>query len=246
MEPSVGRQEEDPSRVAGEYWARRARDEPPERAVHVKSRFIGYEMWTRRMLQVWTMQRLRRMKPRYRRCLDVGCGFGDWTELFAAVSDETHAFDVAPAFVEATQRRIPSARVTQADLRSYAMPRELDFVYLGAVLMYAPQPEALDVLRRVRDSVVSGAVVIWRDWCTFNLGRRTINESADYWSIHRRPAELALLAEAARFRVVELRSSPSIYGEVMGGRIAQWPLRLLWRCVSLPSRRASHSLILRA
>jgi SAM-dependent methyltransferase len=244
-EPAV-REETDPSLVSSEFWTQRARDEPPERAVHVASRFVGYEMWTRRMLQTWTMARLRRIKPRFRRVLDVGCGFGDWTELFAGVSDETHAFDVAPAFVEATKRRVPTAHVTHADLRAYEVPRELDFAYLGAVLMYAPQPEALDVLRRVRDAMVPGAVVIWRDWCTFNLGRRTINQQPDYWSIHRTPSELAMLAEAARFRVVELRSSPSIYGEVMGGRLGQWPLRLLWRCVSLPSRRASHSIILRA
>ncbi|HEY5921161.1 MAG TPA: class I SAM-dependent methyltransferase [Kofleriaceae bacterium] len=237
---------DDPSRVVEAYWSKRASEEKPEAAVHPKSRFIAYEMWTRRMIQAWTMRRLHSLKARVRRSLDIGCGYGDWTELFAQISDEIHACDIAPAFVDATRRRVPQANVSLADLRSYAMPRALDFVYFGAVLLYAPQPDVVDVLRRVRDAAEPGALVIVRDWCTFNLGRRTTNTGGNHWSIHRSPMELCCLAEAARFRVIEVRSSPSIYGEVMGGRFAQWPMRALWRLVSLPVRRASHSLILRA
>ena len=236
----------DPTRVVERYWIQRASEQPPEEAVHPKSRFLSYEMWTRRMLQTWTIRRLRAIQPRYRRCVDIGCGFGDWTELFAAMCDEVHAFDIAPAFVDATKQRVPKAHVTCSDLQSYAMPRDVDFIYFGAVLIYAPQSDVVDALRRARESLAPGGVVIVRDWCTLNLGRRTTNVSADHWSIHRSPWELAWLAEAARLRLVELRSSPSIYGEVMGGRLAQWPMRLLWRLASLPVRRASHTLILRA
>jgi SAM-dependent methyltransferase len=246
MQNEHERSEPDPAAIVERYWIERASKQPPEKAVHPKSRFIGYEMWTRRMVQAWTMRRVRAFKPRFRRCLDVGCGYGDWSALFAQVADEIHAFDIAPAFVEATRQRVPKAYVSCNDLQTFAMPRELDFVYIGAVLLYAQQPEVVDVLRRVRDAIVPGGLVIVRDWCTFNLGRRTENVSAEHWSIHRSPHELAWLAEAARFRVVELRSSVSIYGEVMGGRIAQWPMRALWRLVSLPARRASHTLVLRA
>ena len=233
------------AKVVERYWIERAAKLTPEEAVHPKSRVIGYEMWTRRMIQRWTMQRLRRMKPRSARTLDVGCGYGDWTELLATISDDVHAFDIAPSFVEQTQRRVPSAHVTCSDLQSYEMPRELDLVYIGAVLLYAKQPDVVDVLRRVADSLRSDGVVVIRDWCTFNIGRRTTNSGGGHWSIHRSPDELCWLAEAARLRVVEVRSSPSIYGEVMGGAIGQWPMRALWRLVSLPSRRASHTLILR-
>ena len=241
MEPSSL----DESSIARTYWIERAAKVAPEEAVHPKSRFMAYEMWTRRMVQMWTMRRLQALKPRSQRTLDVGCGYGDWTELLAQFSDEVHAFDIAPAFVEQTQRRVPGAHVTCSDLQSYEMPRDLDLVYVGAVLLYAKQPDVVDVLRRIRDSLRSDGVVVIRDWCTFNVGRRTTNSGGGHWSIHRSPDELCWLAEAARLRVVEVRSSPSIYGEVMGGRLAQWPLRALWRLVSLPARRASHTLILR-
>ena len=242
MEPSPI---EEPSKIVEKFWIERAAKLTPEEAVHPKSPFIGYEMWTRRMIQTWTMQRVRAIKPRSARTLDMGCGFGDWTELLAEVSDEIYAFDIAPSFVEQTQRRVPTANVTCSDLVSYEMPRDLDIVYIGAVLLYATESDVVDVLRRVREAARPDALVIIRDWCTFNAGRRTRNSGGGHWSIHRSPDELCYLAEAARLRVVEVRSSPSIYGEVMGGRFAQWPLRALWRLVSLPARRASHTLILR-
>jgi len=236
---------DDEAKVVERMWIERAAKLTPQQAVHPKARFIGYEMWTRRMLQTWTMRRLKALKPRSLRTLDVGCGFGDWTELLAQISDEIHAFDIAPSFVEQTQRRVPAAQVTRSDLQSYTMPGDLDLVYIGAVLLYANQSDVVDVLRRVRDAIRRDGIVVIRDWCTFNAGRRTTNSGNGHWSIHRTPDELCWLAEAARLRVVEVRSSPSIYGEVMGGAIGEWPLRALWWLVSLPSLRASHTLILR-
>jgi SAM-dependent methyltransferase len=235
----------DESKVVEKFWIERAAKLTPEEAVHPKSRFLGYEMWTRKMVQTWTMQRLRKLKPRSARTLDMGCGYGDWTELLGEISDEVFAFDIAPGFVEQAQRRVPHAVVTCSDLQSYEVPKSLDLVYIGAVLLYATEADVVDVLRRVRGALRPDGLVVIRDWCTFNTGRRTTNSGGGHWSIHRSPDELCWLAEAARLRVVEVRSSPSIYGEVMGGRIGQWPMRALWRLVSLPVRRASHTLILR-
>jgi len=45
------------ARVVEEFWVKRASEQSPEQAVHPKSRFLGYEMWTRRMVQTWTMRR---------------------------------------------------------------------------------------------------------------------------------------------------------------------------------------------
>lgn len=237
--------EQEPRAAGEQYWVDRAASVTPEKAVLPDGRIMRYNLWKRRMLQSWTMQRARALKPRSKCTLDIGCGFGDWTELLAQFSDEIHAFDVAPAFVEQTRQRVPQAHVTASDLRSYSLPADLDLVYAGAVFMYAPQHDVVEILQRIRAAVRPDAVVIIRDWCTFNFGRRTINSSPTKWSIHRSANELCWLAEGARFQVAEVRSSFSIYGEVMGGRLGQWPMRALWRLYSLPSQRASHTLILR-
>jgi len=234
------------SDVAKQFWIEHASKTDGAIAVHPNTHWQGYQMWTRRMVQAWTLDRIRAVQPHFKRGVDLGCGFGDWSELFAPLVDELHACDVAPAFVEQTQRRVPSARVTCADVRDFTFPAELDFVYIGAVLLYVDDADALEVLQRIRRAVVPGALVIWRDWCTYGWGRRTTNLRDTFYSVHRTPDDVRRIAELARFRVVEQRAAPSIYGEVMGGRRWQWPMRALWRFASLPWTRTSYSLILRA
>jgi SAM-dependent methyltransferase len=236
------------ARIARDFWIEHSRDHVGTQAVHPRGAWSGYHAWTRRMLQDWTIERVKDAAPRYRRCIDLGCGIGDWTERFAELADEVHACDLSPDFVEQTRMRVPAAIVQCADLRDYKFPRRSDLVYVGAVLTYLPDADVLDVLRRIRAATVPGALVLVRDYCAFNLGRRTVNQSAAFYSVHRRAGDLCQLAELAGLTCVELRSSPSIYGEVMTRRapLLQWPMRALWRLATASWMRASHTLILRA
>jgi SAM-dependent methyltransferase len=231
---------------ACEYWVERAKTRDALVAVHPDTRWLAYDAWTRRMLQSWTLARLRRFRPRYRRCADLGCGFGDWTEQFAGFADEIHACDISPEFASATQIRLArhrAAHVSCADIRTVVIPPRVDLVYAGAVLMYVSDAAVVDVFRRIRDSLAQDGIVIVRDFCAFNAGSRAVDPASG--TIYRRASELVALAERARFRCTELRCSPSIYGEMMGGALFQWPMRMLWRIATLPWLRASYSLILR-
>src|SRR5262245_32110762 len=101
----------EPRQASSAYWIQHAAAHAGTAAVHPNKRWGRYHAWTRTMLQTWTVQRLRANRERYGRVLDIGCGIGDWTEQFAAFSDEVYACDVAPAFVERTQARVPNAKV---------------------------------------------------------------------------------------------------------------------------------------
>ena len=239
---------QDRARIAREFWIDRAQQQVGIQAVHPSIRWQRYHAWTRAMLQDWTLERMRRAAGHYRRCVDLGCGIGDWAERLAEIADEIHACDVAPHFVAETRRRVPAAVVECADLREYRLPRQLDLVYLGAVLSYLPDRDVLDVFRRIRAATVPRALVIVRDYCAFNFGRASVNGQRDFFSVHRRPRDLLRLAEASGLSCVESRSSPSIYGEVMarGVPLLQWPMRGLWRIATLAWLRASHTFILRA
>ena len=230
--------------IARAFWLDRARAHDGPTAVHPDSRWLRYDAWTRRMLQAWTLARLRAIAPRFRRAVDLGCGHGDWTARFAQLADEIHACDIAPELAAATQLKLArhrAARVECADVRAFALPRELDLVYCGAVLMYLPDRAVGELLARVRAALAKNAIVIIRDFCAFNLASRS--ERAH--DVSRRPAELRALAERAGLRCVEVRSSPSIYGEMIGGALLGWPLRALWRLATLHWRRASHTLVMR-
>ncbi|MDB4958773.1 MAG: methyltransferase protein [Myxococcales bacterium] len=239
---------EDPTDLARDYWIERARTHPGVQAVHPNLRWGGYHAWTRRMLQEWTLDRLRAERSRYLRCVDLGCGFGDWTEQFAQIAGEVHGCDLSADFVAQTRARVPSARIEHAEIQSYRLPRDVDLVYVGAVLMYLPDDDVLGVLRRIRRVITPTALVIVRDYCTFNLGRPNTVARGGYYSVHRRPEHVRALCERAGLRFAEARSSPSIYAEVMarGIRGLRWPLRALWRLATLPWLRASHTFVFRA
>jgi SAM-dependent methyltransferase len=190
------------------------------------------------------LKRIKTVKPRFHRALDLGCGYGDWTSLFAPLCDEIHACDVAPEFAAHTFLRLAQHRAAYVkceDIRDYEVPDELDFIYVGAVLCYIDDADVLDVMRRLRAAATRDAMLVMRDYCTFNLGRPTRYET----SIHRDPRRLRDLAELAGFRCLEVRSSPSIYGEEMAGnaRWLRWPLRTGWRTATVMWQRASYTLV---
>jgi SAM-dependent methyltransferase len=229
---------------AVDYWTERARTVPAALAVHPQDRWKRYHGWTRRLLQDWTLQRIKEVKPRFRRGLDLGCGYGDWAAMFAPLCDEIYACDLAPEFAAQACVRLAQHRaayVECADIRRYEVPRQLDLIYVGSVLLYIDDAEALDVLRRLRAAAVPDALLVIRDYCTFNIGRPARTET----SMHREPSRLRDLAELAGFRSVEMRSSPSIYGQQMAGdaRWLRWPLRAAWRAATIMWQRASYTLV---
>jgi SAM-dependent methyltransferase len=239
----------DPRSAARDYWLDRTSTLAGPRAVHPDTRWLGYDLWTRRLLQRWTLARLG--GRRFRHCVDLGCGYGDWTAQFAARADAIDACDLAPAFVAETRRRLAAhsaARVDCADLREWPLPRGFDFAYVGAVLMYLPDRDAGDVLRRIRKAASPGALVVVRDFCAFGRGRRTVDTRDGGYVVYRRGRELVQLAETAGLTAVELRASPRMYADVMahGNRVAGWALRVAWRLATLTWSRASHTLIARA
>ena len=206
-----------------------------------------YHAWTQTLLERWTLSRLDR--PRYRRAVDLGCGIGTWSTLLATRADQLHACDIAPGFVAETRARLAASdhrawRVDCADIRAYTLPRRFDLAYVGSVLVHLSDRWAYRTLRRLREAADPGALVIVRDDCTFNLGRPSVVHSSGY-SIHRRPRDIVDLATAAGLHCLEVRSSPSIYAEVMGNRLTRGPLWLGWRLATAHWLRASHTFMFR-
>ena len=227
----------DPADDARDYWVERASAVTGAASVLPAGRWLRYHAWTHRMLQRWTLAQLDR--PRFRRSIDLGCGRGEWTALFAPLVDEVYACDVAAPFVTETRERLDalhhtSWNVEQADLRGYRIPAGIDLAYVGAVLCYLDDDGVRDVLYRLRLASTPDAQVIVRDYCTINLGRPAIHTSSGF-SIHRRPADLIALAESVGLTCRAVRSSPSIYAETMGNVISRWPLGLAWRLATILS-----------
>src|SRR5690606_6643939 len=134
--------------------------------------------------------RIRADRPRYRRCVDLGCGPGDWAALFAPLCDELFACEIAPHFVaraRANTRGHPARAIRCEDERTYESPTGVDLVFAGSVLTYLSDDEARRLLFRIRAAAAPGAHVVVRDWCTMNLGRPCVNTTTGF-SVHRLPA----------------------------------------------------------
>lgn len=180
------------------------------------------------MLARWTLQRVTADRRRFRRVVDLGGGPGDWLAQLAPHADEVY-------------------ELTRADLETSGFPRETDLAHLGCVLTSLADRDAADTLVRVREAAARDALVVVRDWCTFNLGRRSVNHTSGF-SVHRTPAELRAMGERAGLRCIEVRSSPSIYAELWSAKLPafRYPLRALSRLATLHWLRASHVLLFRA
>ena len=243
---------------AREFWIARG-SMTTVNAVAPGCRHARYESWTRGCLRDWMMRRARRHLGRQcRRAVDLGCGFGDWTVQLAAMADDVVACDIAPGFVEETQRRLrdagcPSATVSCEDVRSFAAYQDADLVHVGAVLMYLDDEGCDEVLRRARERIASDGVLLGREWCAIRFGRATVNRSP-WFSVHRRARRYLELAEAAGFRAVESVSSPSIYGDVLACRMlgrdaapawSRWLVGAPWYAASLFWTHGSVSFVMR-
>lgn len=234
------------AKTAPDFWIQHGKSAAGVTAVEPYIRWQSYHARSRRALQRWTIDRLRADRRRYRIGVDLGCGNGEWTELFAPLCDELHACDVSPDFVAQTRARTSWHRDTSvevSDIRSFPIPSGADFIYVGAAFMYLQDRDVSDVLHRIAAHAAPNAHVVIRDYCTYNLGLRTEYPSHGH-SIHRPASHLLELATNAGLRCDELRSSFSIDGELAANGIPglQWPLRALLRFATIPWTRSSHTL----
>jgi SAM-dependent methyltransferase len=86
-----------------------------------------------------TLVLLRSLGARPNRVLDLGCGPGHTTQLFAALypSAELVAMELSEAFAARARERVPAARVIVGDVTA-ALPGEFDLVYSRFLLSHLP------------------------------------------------------------------------------------------------------------
>lgn len=236
---------------ATSFWIDRGALAKTQVAVSPTGSDSRWNRWTRKALQAWTVRRAQALGgARLRRVADLGCGYGDWTAALAEIADEVIACDVSPGFVDEAKARLaghPSARVEVADVRTFDNYADCHLIYLGGVLTYLGDDDALALLTKTRGRLANDGFVLGRDWCAIGLGKQE-TRTAPWFSMHRRPERYAELARQAGFDVVELAPSPYIYGEQLAGgagRMMTAPLRVGFRAVTLHWLRGSVSYALR-
>jgi trans-aconitate 2-methyltransferase len=103
------------------------------------------------------IQRVRLEAPS--RCIDLGCGPGNSTELVAArfPGATVEGLDSSPDMIEKARKRLPALPFQLADLESWTATRPYDLIFANAVLQWIPDHPGL--FARLAGSLEPGGVL---------------------------------------------------------------------------------------
>lgn len=109
---------------------------------------------------------LRRLSPRCRTLLDVGCGTGQHARRLAAEGFTVDGLDIEPAFVRIASQKHPSGRFVVADMADFHLPDRYDallclFSSIGYLRTLDRVTRALACFRK---HLASGGVALVEPW----------------------------------------------------------------------------------
>lgn len=132
--------------------------------------------------------------------LDVGCGGGAWTALFAQRYRRVVAIDMSPKMLAAARGRLAglaNVELMEGDALQVPLEGPFDGAFVGGVLMYLNRDDAVRLLARLRDLVPTGPIVARESTVRSGVEIKT----DDYQVAYRSPAEYGAIAQEAGLRV---------------------------------------------
>ena len=143
--------------------------------------------------------------PRAGRVLDVGCGAGTWTKIFADRYDSVVGIEQSPSMVVAAQTLLapcPSAKIVEGDIREDLPEGPFDLIFLGGLCMYLNDLDVVAILRSLKDRLASGASIVLRE-STVPQGKVTAR--GDYQAVYRNVGLYQDLFREAGFPTSDIR-----------------------------------------
>lgn len=140
--------------------------------------------------------------PPSARVLDVGCGSGNWAEVFAARYAHVTGIDQSFAMVEAARRRLAPMQNTSiiaGDVLRDLPDETFDLIFVGGVCMYLNDADVEALLRLLAVRLRNGGTIILRE-STVRRGRRVLR--GNYQAVYRSAGDYRTLIGA---RPVEIR-----------------------------------------
>ena len=137
--------------------------------------------------------------------LDVGCGAGAWTAVFAERYARVVGIEGSTSMVEAAKRRTAGAtnvEILQGDVRSGLPQGEFQFVFVGGLCMYLNDDDALELLRSSQRRIGKDGVLMLRESTV--VQRRRLAQG-EYQAVYRTVADYRELIHRAGFTDVHVR-----------------------------------------
>ncbi len=100
------------------------------------------------------------------RVLDVGCGAGAWTEIFAKRYKAVVGIDRSPLMAEAARERVrcrTNVEILQGDGRESLPDGSFDMIFLGGLCMYLKDDDVVALLRSLKHRLTKASSIILRE-----------------------------------------------------------------------------------
>lgn len=135
--------------------------------------------------------------------LDIGCGAGAWTALFAQQYGRVVGVDASAGMLAAARRRLAgygNVELVNGDALTAPLDGEFDGVLLGGLLMYLDRADAATLLGRLGRLAPNGRIILRESGVRSGVDVRT----GDYQVVYRSVEEYRAIADDAGLSVVEV------------------------------------------
>ena len=136
--------------------------------------------------------------------LDVGCGAGAWTMLFAQRCRHVVGIDVSPKMLAGARTQlegVQNVELIEGDALEAPIDGPFDGAFVGGVLMYLNRKDAVSLLKRLRERVPAGPIVLRES----TVRRGVEVKNLDYHVVYRSPAEYSEIASEAGLTVTAVK-----------------------------------------
>lgn len=136
--------------------------------------------------------------------LDVGCGAGAWTELFAQRYGRVVGVDASVGMLAAARRRLAgqdNVELLQGDALTVPLDCEFQGVLLGGLLMYLDRADAVALLARLGQLAPRGRIILRESGIRAGVEVKT----GTYRVVYRSLQEYEAMAAEAALRVVAVQ-----------------------------------------
>ena len=100
------------------------------------------------------------------RVLDVGCGAGTWTEIFAGRYKTVTGIEQSSLMLKAARQRlshIPNVKILGGDCRHDLPESSFDMIFLGGLCMYLNDNDVVALLSSLKNRLIEGGTIILRE-----------------------------------------------------------------------------------
>ncbi len=123
--------------------------------------------------------------PQTGRVLDLGCGAGAWTKIFANRYDSVIGFEQSASMAAAARTLLapfPGAEIVEGDVRKDLPAGPFDLIFLGGLCMYLDDNDVVEMLRSLKDRLAPGAAIVLRET---TVPRGKLTPGGEYQAVYR-------------------------------------------------------------